>query len=151
MFHGFSESSLKWLHKNYVITVSLICNRFYVQMFHCWTFNYNCARSFFMQSVGIDLLCNFFTCRFFIILIQSLSFFIMVKLLTWVLSHVLLFNWLILSFLWFFFFFSLAIMVQWFLPAVDICILFSVWCSVWRLTLVLLDIIQFECSGTQFE
>ena len=75
MFHDFSASSRKWLHKNYVITASFICNRFSMQMFYCWISNYNCARSFFMQGVGIALLNNFFTFRFFISLIQRLSSF----------------------------------------------------------------------------
>ena len=109
MFHGFSVSSRKWLHKNYVISASFVCNRFSMQMFHCWISNYNCAKSFFIQSVEIDLLRNFITFRFFIILIQRLSLLFLLELLTWVLSQVLLFNLLILSFLRFlsfFFFFT---------------------------------------------
>ena len=79
MFHDFSASSRKWLHKNYIMTASFINNRFCMQMFHCWISNYNCARSFSMQSAGIDLLSNFFTFIFFIILIQRLSFFIIIR------------------------------------------------------------------------
>ena len=139
MFHGFSASSRKWLHKNYVITASFICNRFSMQMFYCWISNYNCARSFFMQGVGIALLNNFFTFRFFISLIQRLLSLVLLLefLFTWVLSQVLLFNWLILSFLWFLSFsFS-----RWLLLAVDVCILFIFCWSVWVLTSVFLDVI----------
>ena len=36
-----------------------------MQMFHLdWISDYNCAKSLFMQSVGIDLLSNFFTSDF---------------------------------------------------------------------------------------
>ena len=55
---------------------------------------------------------------------------LLLELLIWVWSQVLLFNWLILNFLWLVSFFSLAITVRWLLPAVDICILFLVWSSV---------------------
>ena len=105
MFHGFSASFRKRLHKNYIILVSFICNIFSMQIFHCWIYNYNCAKSFCMQSVAIDLLSTFFTFRFFITWSRgSLSSWLL-ELLTWVLSQVLLFNWLILSFSWFLSFF----------------------------------------------
>ena len=124
-----------------------------MQMFQCWISNYNCARSFFMQGVGIALLSNFFTFRFFISLIQRLSFFSIIRIFICmgVLSQVLLFNWLILSFLWFLSFsFSPVIAVRWLLLAVDVALLFIVYWSVWVLTSVFLDVIS-ECSGTWFE
>lgn len=69
--------------------------------------------------------------------------------LTWVLLHALLLNWLILRF---FLFssssFALAIMTQWLLLAVDDCISFLICWSVWVLASIIL---QFNCSGTQFE
>ena len=109
--------------------------------------------NFFMQGVGIALLSNFFTFRFFISLIQRLSFFSIIRIFICmgVLSQVLLFNWLILSFLWFLSFsFSPVITVRWLLLAVDVAILFIVYWSVWVLTSVFLDVIS-ECSGILFE
>ena len=145
MFHGFSASSRNWLLKNYVITASFVSNRFSMQMFQCWLSNYKCARSFFMQGVGIALLSNFFTFRFFISLIQRLSFFsiiIRIFICMGVLSQVLLFNWLVLSVLWFLSFsFSPVITVRWLLLAVDVAVLFIVYWSVWVLTSVFLDVI----------
>ena len=52
MFHGFSASSWKWLHKNCVITASFICNRFSIQMFCYWISNFNCARPFLGRVLG---------------------------------------------------------------------------------------------------
>ena len=69
MFHGLIASSRKWLHKDYVITVSFTCNRLFKQMFYCWIPKYNCARSF---------LCRVLEFRFFITFIQSLSFFFII-------------------------------------------------------------------------
>ena len=76
-----------------------------MQKFHCWISNYNCAKSFLCILLG--LICS---------VISSLSDFssswsrgslssLLFELLTWVLSQVLLFNWLILSCLWFLSFF----------------------------------------------
>ena len=53
MFHGFSTSSKKWLHKNYVILASFICNKFSIQMFHYWISNYNYAGSFLCRMLGL--------------------------------------------------------------------------------------------------
>ena len=68
----------------------------------------------------------------------SLSLVLLLEFLfTWVLSQVLLFNWLILSFLWFLSFsFS-----RWLLRTVDVYILFIFCWSVWVLTSVFLDVI----------
>ena len=132
MFHGLIASSRKWLHKDYVITVSFTCNRLFKQMFYCWIPNITVQGLFYAECWNSDFLSPSF--RAF----PSSS--LLLELLTWVFSQVLLFNWLILSFLWFSsFFLSLAIMVRWLLPTMDICILFLGWCLVWGLTSVCLD------------
>ena len=39
--------NVSWLYKNFVITATFICNRFFMQIFHCWISCNNCARSFY--------------------------------------------------------------------------------------------------------
>ena len=130
MFNGFSARSRKWLHNNYVITVNFICNRFSMEMFHCRISNYNCARSFLCRTLGLICLVSSSLSDFLSSWSRAFFSSLLLELLIWVWSQVLLFNWLILSFLWLVSFFSLAITVRWLLPAVDICILFLVWSSV---------------------
>ena len=108
------------------ITASFIYNRFSMQMFYYWIFNYNSARTFLCRTLG--LLCSVISSRSdFLSSWSGGSLTSLLKFsLTWVLPLELLFTWLILSLFWSTSFsFVLVIMVQWLLLAVNVCIVYS--------------------------